>query len=415
MKKIAIIGGGASGFFTALRLGDLAKKSNSPCSITVFEATTHFLKKVSISGGGRCNVTHFQFSIPQFCENYPRGKKELRSVFHEFQAQNTVEWFKERGIRLVAEQDGRMFPSTNKSATIIDCFLKEADRLGIQLLKSHKLSKINRNSRGTYDLEFQNGFHDEFDSVVLSTGSSPTGYKLAKELGLKITDLAPSLFSFKIKSKLLNELSGTSFENVHLKLKIDKQNEFKQSGPMLITHWGLSGPAILKLSAWAAREMKTSDYKAELIIQWFNQKKLNEIEKYWEDLKQENLKSNIGNSVPYVFTKRFWLQFLNFLEIDPQKKLAELPKKQQRVLIDHLYRTTLKIDGKNRYKDEFVECGGVSLKEINFKSMEAKNQPGIYVTGELLDIDGITGGFNFQNAWSSAWLAAGHIYNSIKP
>lgn len=412
-SQIGIVGGGASGFFTAIQLAKHCYDNKLNASVKIFEATPHFLKKVSISGGGRCNVTHREFEVSRFCQNYPRGKKELKSPFQEFQALDTVKWFSERGIQLVAEEDGRMFPKTNRSTTIIECFQSEAEKYGVETLKNHKVQNL-RFADNQFEVQFAKQDPVQLDFLVLATGSSPTGYRLAKSLGLEITELAPSLFSFKISSNLLRNLSGISFENVDLKLKISGKKDFKQNGPMLITHWGLSGPAILKLSAWAAREMKELDYKATLSIHWLPEKKLPEIESFWEEFSKSRPKMNIGNSVPDFFSKRFWQNFIDYLDINLEKNMNELSKKEHRKIIDHIYCTNLEIDGKNRYKDEFVECGGVGLKQINFKSMEVKKLDQLYITGELLDIDGITGGFNFQNAWTGGYLAAKNIADKLK-
>lgn len=352
---IAIIGGGAAGFFTALNIPN-------EHNVSIFEETRNYLRKVKISGGGRCNVTHHQFEINEFIKNYPRGEKELISPLHQFQARDTVEWFKKRGVEIKVEQDGRMFPKTNSSQTIIDCFLKEAAQ----------------------------------------QGSSKSGYDLARGLGHKITELAPSLFSFKIQHPILKDMAGTSFKNVTLSLKLNKRI-FSQSGDLLITHWGLSGPAILKLSAWAAREFKNTNYKGKLTVN-FNS---NEI----HTLKKESAKKLVKNSKPTIFTNKFWNKVLDYLKIDQNKNWADISKKE----IIHLQmiceQLELEIQGQNRYKDEFVECGGVDLKEINFKTMESKITPGLFFAGEVLDIDGITGGFNFQNAWTTAYIVANNIIN----
>lgn len=411
--RIGIIGGGASGIFTALRAADLLKSIRSKVEITVLEATSNPLKKVSISGGGRCNVTHFQFEVPNLVENYPRGKKELRAPFQSFQPRDTVEWFKKRGVKLHTEADGRMFPVTNSSRTIIECFLKEAEKLGVEILKNHNVQSIEKKD-GRFYCQVRNQEEQVFDYLVIATGATPIGYRLAKSLGHKITDLAPSLFSFKIKNSLLKELSGTSFQNVSLKLKTPgNKKAFEQIGPMLITHWGLSGPAILKLSAWAAREMKECGYIAELRVNWNSEKKLDDWKSSLEGLLSGSPKANVSNAVPEEFTKRFWLQFLDKLGISQDRKCSEVSKKEKNKLLEALFSFSFEILGKNRYKDEFVECGGVSLKEINFKTMESKKCESLYITGELLDIDGITGGFNFQNAWTGGWLSGKSIADQI--
>jgi len=408
-KKIAIVGGGASGFFCALRCAHLIKEKNLNASVHIFEASPGFLKKVRISGGGRCNVTHAIFESRKFTENYPRGSKELRSPFQSFQALDTLKWFKERGVEIVAEADGRMFPTTNSSETIIKCFLDEAEKLGVELNLEHNIQKIEKTNDSKFKLEIRGQNDFESDQLVLATGSSPAGYRFAKNLGHTITDLAPSLFSFKITDPLLKDLPGTSFPEAKITIKIAGVKSFKQEGPILITHWGLSGPAVLKASAWAARELKVSNYESELIVNWLGLKSLEAAKNLILDLKEENTKTTIKNIRPSGLTKKFWEAFLIRLNIKIDKRWADLSKKDVHNLSEALFCFNFKTEGKNRYKDEFVECGGVSLKEVDFKTLESKVVENLFITGELLDVDGVTGGFNFQNAWTSGWLAANRI------
>jgi predicted Rossmann fold flavoprotein len=413
INKIAIVGGGASGFFCALRCADLIRQQNLNASVHIFEASPGFLKKVRISGGGRCNVTHNIFESRKFTENYPRGAKELRSPFQTFQALDTLKWFKERGVDIVAENDGRMFPTTNSSETIINCFLNEAEKLNVELNLKHNIQKIEKNDNGKFKLEIRD--HDDFicDSLVLATGSSPTGYRFAKNLGHTITDLAPSLFSFKISDPFLTDLPGTSFPDAKIIIKIPAVKSFKQMGPILITHWGLSGPAVLKASAWAARELKDSDYKSELVVNWLGLENLEVAKNLILSLKEENTKMSVKNTPPKGLTKKFWEKLLIRLNIKTDKRWADLSKKDTHVLAEALFCYNFKTEGKNRYKDEFVECGGVALKEVDFKTAGSKQVENLYITGELLDVDGITGGFNFQNAWTTGWLAAGSIVSKL--
>jgi predicted Rossmann fold flavoprotein len=410
-KTFVVIGGGASGFFSAIRMAELIQRKKIAAQVILLESTPNFLQKLKISGGGRCNVTHHQFEIPALVENYPRGKKELRSPFSQFFTLDTVEWFKKRGVKLKTEPDGRMFPVTDSSSTIINCFLKEAEKWGVELHKSQRVSSVVANEEHIL-VSTNKDLQIKADAIVIATGSSPAGYRLAESLGMKITDLAPSLFSFKIESPLLKDYSGTSFKNVSLELKTEKK-VFKQTGPMLITHWGLSGPAILKLSAWAAREMKACSYKAKLVVHWDVGKSLDEVRTELKALFSSNERAKLSNVVPSLFTKAFWRSFIDYLGIAEDRLAGELSKKEFNKLVDAIYATNFEIKGKNRFKDEFVECGGVGLKQIDFKTMSWKKDPRIHVTGELLDIDGITGGFNFQNAWTSGWLSANHIIESI--
>lgn len=409
IKKIAIIGGGAGGFFTAMRCAQNAKDNRIKAKVIIFEASTSFLRKVRISGGGRCNVTHHIFDSREFANNYPRGQRELLSPFNQFQSQDTVEWFKKRGIQLKHEPDGRMFPITDNSETIIDCFLNEAKKLNIDLRTKQNVKSLKKLD-DKISLYINNDESFVADAVMIATGSAPGGYRLAKNLGHTITDLAPSLFTFKIDHPLLKDMAGTSFENSKFELKIDGfKKAFKQEGPALITHWGLSGPAVLKLSAWAAREMKAVKHKAKLIVNWTATKNINEAEALINNLKNNHSKSKVANALPNQITKKFWMTTLDYLKIDPDKQWANLSKKETNKLALFLHQTEFDILGKSRFKEEFVECGGVNLKEIDFKTMQSKVCPNLYFSGEVMDIDGITGGFNFQNAWTSGWIAGNNI------
>ena len=410
VRKIVIVGGGAAGFFAAINAAENAKANGKAALVEILEATNSTLKKVSISGGGRCNVTHNLFEVRAFCERYPRGAKELLSAFQRFQARDTVEWFQKRGVTLVPEEDGRMFPDTNTSETIIKCFQDSAAKAGVQVRLNHKVESITKpEPGGRFVITLRTGDVIEADSVMIATGSSAFGHKLAKELGHNITELAPSLFSFKISDPMLTDLAGLSFERAETKLLIDGVKPFKEAGPMLITHWGLSGPAVLKISAWAAREMLHADYKAQLKVNWMGIDRIDKVLEQLKDLKVEGNKSQVSNVYPTELAKRFWLKVLEKANIPEDKRWADLSNKELQALADLLFGTTFEVLGKNRYKDEFVECGGVDLKEIDFKKMESKICPGLYFAGEVLDIDGITGGFNFQNAWTGAWIAAHNL------
>jgi predicted Rossmann fold flavoprotein len=289
VRKIIIVGGGAAGFFAAINAAENAQSNNTPVDVQILEASGAILKKVSISGGGRCNVTHNLFEVRAFCERYPRGSKELLSAFQRFQARDTVEWFQKRGVNLVAEDDGRMFPDTNTSETIIKCFQESAAQVGVQVKLNHKVETISRQENGKFLVNIRTGETIEADSVMIATGSSAFGHKLAKELGHNITELAPSLFSFKIVDPMLNDLPGLSFENAEVKLLIPEVKPFKEKGPMLITHWGLSGPAVLKISAWAAREMLHADYKAQLKVNWMGADRIESVLEILKKIKTDGL------------------------------------------------------------------------------------------------------------------------------
>ncbi|MFN7729251.1 MAG: NAD(P)/FAD-dependent oxidoreductase [Bdellovibrio sp.] len=410
VRRIIVVGGGAAGFFAAINAAENAKANNNLVDVQILEASNSTLKKVSISGGGRCNVTHNLFEVRAFCERYPRGAKELLSAFQRFQARDTVEWFQKRGVHLVPEEDGRMFPDTNTSETIIKCFQDAATKAGVTVKLNHKVESITKSDADAkFAVTIRAGEVIEADSVMIATGSSAFGHKLAKELGHNITELAPSLFSFKINDPMLADLAGLSFEKAETKLLIEGAKPFKETGPMLITHWGLSGPAILKISAWAAREMLQADYKAQLKVNWMGADRIESILTLLKDLKLDANKSQLNNVYPTKLAKRFWLKVLEKANLPEDKRWAETSNKDLQAIAEILFATTFEVLGKNRYKDEFVECGGVDLKEIDFKKMESKLCPGLYFAGEVLDIDGITGGFNFQNAWTGAWIAAQNL------
>jgi predicted Rossmann fold flavoprotein len=414
-KVIAIIGGGAAGFFAAINAAQLAKQKGFALDIRILESTGQYLKKVRISGGGRCNVTHHCFDVKMFCQNYPRGSRELLSPMQRFQARDTVKWFKQEGVRLIAEADGRMFPDTNSSATIIDCYLNLAKKFQIKLIPNSTVKAIETLTPHQLKLKIRDKESFTVDAVLMATGSASGGYRLAESLGHTITELAPSLFSFKIKDPLISGLQGLSFLDTTLKLSLPGQKLFKQKGPLLITHWGCSGPAILKLSAWAAREMKQANYHGTLTVNWMGTDKPGDVENKLKLMKEKNIKSYLKNVYPKNLPKRFWLNILDKYSIDQDKQWAKISKKELTTICRALVASQLKISGQNRYKDEFVECGGVALSEVNFKTMESKLFPRLYFAGEILDVDGITGGFNFQNAWTTGWIAAQHMVSQSTP
>ena len=409
IMNIAIVGGGASGIFSALRCAEVAKLKDIKADITVFESSKNFLKKVKISGGGRCNVTHHVHEAKKLCKNYPRGEKELLSPFLTFQVIDTIKWFEDRGIQLKRENDGRMFPVTDNSRTIIDCFMNEAIKSKIKLLNKKNVKKILITNNNKLSLEINKNEFYEADSVLIATGSKPSGYRLAESIGHTTTEIAPSLFTFNIKDIILDDLQGISFPHAQLILKIKNSKPFYQEGPLLITHWGLSGPSLLKLSAWAAREMMHANYKAKIFINWLGYDSENKVEKLIYLIKNNNTKSNICNVYPNELTKRFWLQLIIKCKIPKEKNWSELNKEELKKIINNLFNCELTINGKSRFKEEFVECGGINLKEINFKTMESKICPGVFFSGEIMDIDGVTGGFNFQNAWTTGWIAGNNM------
>lgn len=399
---LIVAGGGAAGIFGAI----VAASNNPRLSVAVLESGPKFLTKVEISGGGRCNVTHACYDPKKLVGNYPRGMKELLGPFSRFQPTDTEKWFGERGVTLKTESDGRVFPTSDSSKTIIDCFLKEAETLKINLLPRSGVTSVEVVD-GLFNLTLKSG-NLLCRNLLLATGSSGSGHKLAKSLGHSITPLAPSLFTFKIRSPLLNELAGTSFPSASLQLNAGGK-VFSNQGPMLVTHWGLSGPAVLKLSSIAARELYDANYSAKLKVNWnstIDDPEL-EIGKYKKDYPKRTV---VANSL-FGFTQRFWTKLCSVSGIDENLTYADSNKSQFQKLANSISSTELEVIGKGEFKDEFVTCGGVSLSEVNFKTMQSKIVPGLYFAGEILDIDGITGGFNFQNAWTTAW----HAGNSIIP
>jgi hypothetical protein len=379
---VVVLGGGAAGFFAALA----AKEAHPLLSVTLLEKSAVFLAKVRVSGGGRCNVTHACFDPQQLIQNYPRGGKELLGPFHRFQPKDTVAWFEDRGVKLKAEEDGRMFPTTNQSQTIIDVFLGEADRLGVHLqTRQHIISIFH--TEGRFHIQFRDGTSLLSKALILATGSSPEGYRLAESLGHTIQPPVPSLFTFNVPQSPLAALSGISLPHVQVILpEISKQ----QSGPLLITHFGFSGPAVLKLSAWAARELHALQYKTTIHINWVPELSLEEIQSRLKKTKTTfDLPKNLWKSLTAPFTNK-------------QLTLSDIKQLSQTLHADPYH-----MDGKTTHKEEFVTCGGVTLKEVDFKTMQSKILPGLFFAGEILNIDGVTGGFNFQSAWTTGYLA-GH-------
>lgn len=401
--SVFIIGAGAAGTFAALKAKETLIEEGYPdIPVTILEKGVQGLRKVKISGGGRCNVTHHPYPVRDFLKHYPRGERELINTFMQFHAQNTIQWFAKRGVEIVEEADGRMFPATNSSQTIIDCFEKEKDRLHIQTLYKSPIEEI-RMEGENYILKLPSG-EERASSIVMATGSDRSGYDLATSLGHSLSEMAPSLFTFKVKHPLLKTLQGTTFEKVQVSLKVGKK-KFEETGPLLITHWGLSGPAIIKLSAWAARELKNVQYRFDFQVNFVCLKE-EVLAKKFTDLKSQNPNKEVQNLVYKGLTKAFWRQFLDCEMPDLfNKRWGEMTKKEINKLSQTLTRFTFTSSGSHRFKEEFVECGGIQSKEVNFKTMESTLRPGLFFAGELLDVDGITGGFNFQNCWSTGFLA----------
>lgn len=405
---LIVVGGGAAGYFGAIACAEAVSDAN----ILILEATSRVLTKVKISGGGRCNVTHQQFEVKNLVLNYPRGSKELVGPFHKFQPQDTVNWFLNHGVKLKAEDDGRMFPVSNNSQTIVDCLEQTAIKLNIKVNKNTLVQKIKKNSEELFEVILKTGEKLNAKNILLATGSSSFGVKLAGELGHKLIEPVPSLFTFEIADPLIEELSGISFNKVKMDLKIEEKI-FSQIGPCLITHWGLSGPAVLKLSAFAARELFKENYKATLIVNWENNLTLAETVSQIEKIKLAFPKKKVLTENPFKFVKRFWESLIKQINIESNLNYADLSKKQIHDIAKKVTASQLIIKGKGIFKDEFVTAGGVNRAEIDFRNMESKLVKGLYFAGEVIDIDGITGGFNFQNAWTGSWLAGNDIAGKI--
>lgn len=374
--KIIVVGGGAAGIFAAIRASEVSKER-----VILLERTSQLLAKVKISGGGRCNVTHGCFEPKHLVENYPRGKQELLGPFFTFQPQQTIDWFESHGVPLKKEADGRMFPATNTSQTIIDTLLKAAAGVDIRL-QSH-IEKIEKTAAG-----FAIHLKDEIlqcDRLLLATGSNPKGHEYARALGHTIVEPVPSLFAFNVKNFVLSDLSGVSVQDAVISC-----DGFQTSGPLLITHFGFSGPAILRLSAFAARFLNQHQYRTTFTINWIPSK----------ELKKDD---------PPPLPKSLWKKLLLLAGIPLDKTLRDLKDKEFEKFVEKLKKWPFELDGKTTHKEEFVTAGGILLKEVNFKTMESKIVKNLYFAGEVLDVDGITGGFNFQNAWTTGWIAGSAI------
>lgn len=402
-KTIVVIGGGAAGFFGAITCADV----NPQARVILLEKTQAPLAKVRISGGGRCNVTHACFEPKQLIHNYPRGHKELLGPFMRFQPRDTVAWFKERGVELKVEEDGRMFPITDSSQTIIDCLQEEARRCGVDVRLVQKVERIEK-SGDRFTVQFSSEQTLECDKLLLASGSSPQGYAFAQAFGHSLVSPVPSLFTFNVPASPLLDLAGISLENATLAI-VD--TDFEQTGPLLITHWGFSGPAALKLSAWAARALHQADYRVDLKIDWLPELNLEQKHALFIALKKNHPAQTLLSAGPPKLPKNLWKRLVEVSGIDAHRRWADLPQKQLQDLARKLQSDIYQVEGKTTYKQEFVTSGGINLKEVDFKTMESRICPGLYFAGEILDIDGVTGGFNFQNAWTTAWLA-GHAMAS---
>ena len=415
--EVVVIGGGAAGFFGAIHAAQAAHTR-----VTLLEAGRQPLAKVRISGGGRCNVTHHCFEPSQLVQNYPRGGKALRGAFSKFQPLDVVRWFNQEGVKLKTEADGRMFPITDDSETIVEALMFAAKKAGVNLRTNVVVQKIEAKIEHIGDRKFEvilkngekNGENIICDRLLLATGSSPSGYAIARSLGHDLEPPVPSLFTFNIKDSKLHELAGVSVNPATVKLissassekKKSSRNPLEQSGALLITHWGLSGPAVLKLSAWAARELHECNYQAKLAVNWIPSVKVEAIKQILLNAKADQPKKFISNYCPLEISLRLWEYLLDKAEVGLEKRWADISNKAIQQVVNVLNASEYAIAGKGVFKEEFVTCGGIRLQDVNFQTMESKICSGLFFAGEILDIDGVTGGFNFQNAWTTAWIAA---------
>jgi predicted Rossmann fold flavoprotein len=396
MYDVIIVGGGAAGFFTAINIVE----KNPKFKVAILERGQEVLTKVRISGGGRCNVTHACFVPNDLVKFYPRGEKELRGPFHQFCSGDTIDWFEKHGVDLKIEEDGRMFPVSDSSQTIIDCFLDATKKLGIAILKGQSVQSIYKGS-DYWKVETNN---ETFSctNLIMTTGSNPKIWEMLAQIGHTIVPAVPSLFTFNIKDKRIKDLMGLSaFANVKV-----KNAKLEASGPLLITHWGMSGPGILRLSAWGARILEEKNYQFILQVNWLNDLTFEETLEKLKELKLEHSKKAVGKKSPFEFPNRLWESLVLASEIPEETKWADLTKSQLQNLTHQLTNGEFQVNGKSTFKEEFVTAGGIDLKEINFKTMESKLHENLYFAGEIVNIDAITGGFNFQNAWTSGFIVA---------
>ena len=396
--KIAVIGGGAAGFFAALSV----KEFYPSYQVTIFEKSNKLLSKVKISGGGRCNVTNATFDIKELSSNYPRGENFLKKAFGQFNTKETVEWFENRGVLLETLSDNCIFPKSNTSQSVIDCFINQSKIKDIEVLFKTGIIRMEKVGDGLHLFSQENQFY--FDKVIVTTGGQPkiTGLKWLEELGHSIISPLPSLFTFNMPKNPICELMGNVVEKTTVKVEGTK---LIAKGPLLVTHWGMSGPAVLKLSAWGARILEEKGYNFSILVNWLDDKKAEEVQDLIEKIIKENGDKKVVNYNPFPMTNRLWCFILDKSIISRDIKWKELGKKALNKLINNLLNDRYEVSGKTTFKEEFVTAGGVSLTNINVQKMESKIVPGLFFAGEVLDIDGITGGFNFQAAWTTAYIA----------
>jgi predicted Rossmann fold flavoprotein len=402
-RKLIVIGGGAAGFFCAVN----AARMNAGLQVTLLEKTSKLLSKVKISGGSRCNVTHALFDIIEMTKRYPRGQNFVKKTFHQFFTTDTIKWFEERGVRLKAEKDGRMFPVTDSSQTIIDCLMNEANSYGVEIRMNSEVKSM-KFAEGKFVLELSDIRLLTADYVCIACGGYPklSMFQWLLDLGHRIDNPVPSLFTFNLPKHPINGLMGVSVEKARVKIEGTKLVE---EGPVLITHWGLSGPAVLRLSAWGARELAVKNYEFKVHINWlfnYNEQTLKET---FQSFRTAHSSKKISNHNFGQLPNRLWQFLLEQSGVKDEMRFADLPAKIENVLIKNLVDYVVEVKGKTTFKEEFVTAGGIDLSEVDANTMMSKKIPNLFFAGEILDVDGVTGGFNFQHAWTSGWIAAKSI------
>ena len=403
-KDVVIVGGGAAGFFAAINIAE----QNPSLKVAILERGSEGLQKVKVSGGGRCNVTHAEFVPQELVLNYPRGEKELLGPFHQFMTGDTMEWFEKRGVELKTEDDGRMFPVSDSSQTIIDCFLKEAKKHQVEILYNHSVKTI-QNKNNVWQIATSRGQFST-EKIMIATGSNTKIWNLLEGLGHTILQPVPSLFTFNIKDERIKAIPGVVAQNVEVRV-VD--SALCSEGPLLITHWGMSAPAILKLSAFGALELAKRNYKFQIKIN-FIKKSVKDCLVSLKILKHELAKKSVFKSTQFDLPKRLWQQLVLASQMTSETRWADINKLQLDALANQLTQAIFKVEGKSTFKEEFVTAGGVDLKEVNFKTFESKLLKNLYFAGEVLNIDAVTGGFNFQSAWTSAFIASNAISENTR-
>ena len=404
--QIIVIGGGAAGFMGAITAAETFQNAD----VVLLEKSRTLLNKVRISGGGRCNVTNAVATLPELVKGYPRGAKFLRPLFESFNNRHTIEWFERRGVPLKTEPDGRMFPATNTSDTIVQCLTKAAQNAGVQVRTGAGVSSLKTTATG-FEVLLQSGEMLSADRVLVTTGGHPqlSGYDWLAELGIDVVTPVPSLFTFNVPATPFKDLMGVSVSGAGVKLAGSKLAE---SGPLLFTHWGVSGPAVLRLSAWGARELSDKNYQFISMVNFTN-KKPNEILQQLTDFQRDSTWRGkfIPTQAPFGLPQRLWKQLVELANIPDTMRWSDLPAKNMNRLVEHLTNFQLEVRGKTTFKEEFVTCGGVALSAVDPKTLESRKVPGLYFAGEVLDIDGITGGYNFQAAWTTGYVAGSQLGN----